>query len=218
MGLLIKQVCQGKVEFPSEMKETDYKQVIERIARFIDVTKWESRLSGFQIGFVSKNKKFMRIIDRTGGGEDLEIVRKPVQIKSNIREMESIYTMLINRNRQLYRVQLAVTVTLTNSKGHVSRLYDNQVQDICNLVALGYLKVQYPDIHTLFAKAMDAPSLLTIEDRLRDQIKFDMECSEDYGLSGCILARKNIAWSVPITDESKMLGDVFRFNKSVMMS
>lgn len=217
MGLLKKENKIVRVERNTEMKETDYNQVIEKIARFIDVTKWESHISGFQIGFVSKNKKFMRIVGRTGG-QDLEITYKPVQIKPNIREMESVYTMLINRNRQLYRVQLAVDVTLTNTKGRVSRLYDNQIQDICNLVALGYLKSQYPDIHTLFSRAMDTPSLLTIDERLREQIKFDMECSEDYGLSGCMLVRKNTEWSVPITDESKMLGDTFRFNKSVMMS
>lgn len=220
MGILKKKAEVSKPRtavMKRDLSDTEYRQIIERIAKFIDVTKWDSQLAGFQIGFVSKNKRFMKMVERNSG-QDLELKSTPRQIARNIREMECLYTMLLTRNNQLYRVQIDVIVKVISSKGHVSSLYDNQIQDICNLVTLGYLKKRYPDIHTIFAKSLDVPTMNCIESHLRDQIQFHMECAEDFGLSGCMLVRKNEHWSVPLNDSGKMLGDTFQFRKQVMMS
>ena len=92
-----------------QLKDDEYRQIIERIAKFIDVTKWESQLAGFQIGFVSKNRRFVKMAERNAG-QDLEIERNTRQLSRNEREMECVYTMLLNRNKQLYRMQVAVIV------------------------------------------------------------------------------------------------------------
>lgn len=200
-----------------QLKDDEYRQIIERIAKFIDVTKWESQLAGFQIGFVSKNRRFVKMAERNAG-QDLEIKRNTRQLGRNEREMECVYTMLLNKNKQLYRMQVAVIVKVFSDRSRVTSLYDNQIQDICNLVTLGYLKKNYPDIHTLFTKSLDVPTAKCIEDRLREQIQFDMETSEEFCLHGCMLVHKDTSWSVPITDTNKMLGDTFHFRKKVMMS
>lgn len=200
-----------------QLKDDEYRQIIERIAKFIDVTKWESQLAGFQIGFVSKNRRFVKMAERNAG-QDLEIKRNTRQLSRNEREMECVYTMLLNKNKQLYRMQVAVIVKVFSDRSRVTSLYDNQIQDICNLVTLGYLKNNYPDIHTLFTNSLDVPTAKCIEDRLREQIQFDMETSEEFCLHGCMLVHKDTSWSVPITDTNKMLGDTFQFRKKVMMS
>lgn len=200
-----------------QLKDDEYRQIIERITKFIDVTKWESQLAGFQIGFVSKNRRFVKMAERNAG-QDLEIKRNTRQLSRNEREMECVYTMLLNKNNQLYRMQVAVIVKVFSDRSRVTSLYDNQIQDICNLVTLGYLKKNYPDIHTLFTKSLDVPTAKCIEDRLREQIQFDMETSEEFCLHGCMLVHKDTSWSVPITDTNKMLGDTFQFRKKVMMS
>lgn len=200
-----------------QLKDDEYRQIIERIAKFIDVTKWESQLAGFQIGFVSKNRRFVKMAERNAG-QDLEIERNTRQLSRNEREMECVYTMLLNRNKQLYRMQVAVIVKVCSDRSRVTSLYDNQIQDICNLVTLGYLKNNYPDIHTLFTNSLDVPTAKCIEDRLREQIQFDMETPEEFYLHGCMLVHKDTSWSVPITDTNKMLGDTFQFRKKVMMS
>lgn len=200
-----------------QLKDDEYRQIIERIAKFIEVTKWESQLAGFQIGFVSKNRRFVKMAERNAG-QDLEIKRNTRQLSRNEREMECVYTMLLNKNKQLYRMQVAVIVKVFSDRSRVTSLYDNQIQDICNLVTLGYLKKNYPDIHTLFTKSLDVPTAKCIEDRLREQIQFDMETSEEFCLHGCMLVHKDTSWSVPITDTNKMLGDTFQFRKKVMMS
>lgn len=200
-----------------QLKDDEYRQIIERIAKFIEVTKWESQLAGFQIGFVSKNRRFVKMAERNAG-QDLEIKRNTRQLSRNEREMECVYTMLLNKNKQLYRMQVAVIVKVFSDRSRVTSLYDNQIQDICNLVTLGYLKKNYPDIHTLFTKSLDVPTAKCIEDRLREQIQFDMETTEEFCLHGCMLVHKDTSWSVPITDTNKMLGDTFQFRKKVMMS
>lgn len=200
-----------------QLKDDEYRQIIERIAKFIEVTKWESQLAGFQIGFVSKNRRFVKMAERNAG-QDLEIKRNTRQLSRNEREMECVYTMLLNKNKQLYRMQVDVIVKVFSDRSRVTSLYDNQIQDICNLVTLGYLKKNYPDIHTLFTKSLDVPTAKCIEDRLREQIQFDMETSEEFCLHGCMLVHKGTSWSVPITDTNKMLGDTFQFRKKVMMS
>lgn len=200
-----------------QLEDDEYRQIIERIAKFIEVTKWESQLAGFQIGFVSKNRRFVKMAERNAG-QDLEIKRNTRQLGRNEREMECVYTMLLNKNKQLYRMQVDVIVKVFSYRSRVTSLYDNQIQDICNLVTLGYLKKNYPDIHTLFTKSLDVPTAKCIEDRLREQIQFDMETSEEFCLHGCMLVHKDTSWSVPITDTNKMLGDTFQFRKKVMMS
>lgn len=200
-----------------QLEDDEYRQIIERIAKFIEVTKWESQLAGFQIGFVSKNRRFVKMAERNAG-QDLEIKRNTRQLSRNEREMECVYTMLLNKNKQLYRMQVDVIVKVFSDRSRVTSLYDNQIQDICNLVTLGYLKKNYPDIHTLFTKSLDVPTAKCIEDRLREQIQFDMEISEEFYLHGCMLVHKDTSWSVPITDTNKMLGDTFQFRKKVMMS
>lgn len=200
-----------------QLKDDEYRQIIERIAKFIEVTKWESQLAGFQIGFVSKNRRFVKMAERNAG-QDLEIKRNTRQLSRNEREMECVYTMLLNKNKQLYRMQVDVIVKVFSDRSRVTSLYDTQIQDICNLVTLGYLKKNYPDIHTLFTKSLDVPTAKCIEDRLREQIQFEMETSEEFCLHGCMLVHKDTSWSVPITDTNKMLGDTFQFRKKVMMS
>ena len=200
-----------------QLEDDEYRQIIERIAKFIEVTKWESQLAGFQIGFVSKNRRFVKMAERNAG-QDLEIKRNTRQLSRNEREMECVYTMLLNKNKQLYRMQVDVIVKVFSDRSRVTSLYDNQIQDICNLVTLGYLKKNYPDIHTLFTKSLDVPTAKCIEDRLREQIQFDMETPEEFYLHGCMLVHKDTSWSVPITDTNKMLGDTFQFRKKVMMS
>lgn len=200
-----------------QLEDDEYRQIIERIAKFIEVTKWESQLAGFQIGFVSKNRRFVKMAERNAG-QDLEIKRNTRQLSRNEREMECVYTMLLNKNKQLYRMQVDVIVKVFSDRSRVTSLYDNQIQDICNLVTLGYLKKNYPDIHTLFTKSLDVPTAKCIEDRLREQIQFDMETSEEFYLHGCMLVHKDTSWSVPITDTNKMLGDTFQFRKKVVMS
>lgn len=200
-----------------QLEDDEYRQIIERIAKFIEVTKWESQLAGFQIGFVSKNRRFVKMAERNAG-QDLEIKRNTRQLSRNEREMECVYTMLLNKNKQLYRMQVDVIVKVFSDRSRVTSLYDNQIQDICNLVTLGYLKKNYPDIHTLFTKSLDVPTAKCIEDRLREQIQFEMETSEEFCLHGCMLVHKGTSWSVPITDTNKMLGDTFQFRKKVMMS
>lgn len=200
-----------------QLEDDEYRQIIERIAKFIEVTKWESQLAGFQIGFVSKNRRFVKMAERNAG-QDLEIKRNTRQLSRNEREMECVYTMLLNKNKQLYRMQVDVIVKVFSDRSRVTSLYDNQIQDICNLVTLGYLKKNYPDIHTLFTNSLDVPTAKCIEDRLREQIQFEMETSEEFYLHGCMLVHKDTSWSVPITDTNKMLGDTFQFRKKVMMS
>ena len=200
-----------------QLEDDEYRQIIERIAKFIEVTKWESQLAGFQIGFVSKNRRFVKMAERNAG-QDLEIKRNTRQLGRNEREMECVYTMLLNKNKQLYRMQVAVIVKVFSDRSRVTSLYDTQIQDICNLVTLGYLKTNYPDIHTLFTNSLDVPTAKCIEDRLREQIQFDMETSEEFYLHGCMLVHRETSWSVPITDTNKMLGDTFQFRKKVMMS
>lgn len=200
-----------------QLEDDEYRQIIERIAKFIEVTKWESQLAGFQIGFVSKNRRFVKMAERNAG-QDLEIKRNTRQLSRNEREMECVYTMLLNKNKQLYRMQVDVIVKVFSDRSRVTSLYDNQIQDICNLVTLGYLKKNYPGIHTLFTKSLDVPTAKCIEDRLREQIQFVMETSEEFCLHGCMLVHKDTSWSVPITDTNKMLGDTFQFRKKVMMS
>ena len=81
-----------------QLNDDEYRQIIERIAKFIDVTKWESHLTGFQIGFVSKNKRFVKMAERNAG-QDLEIKRHTRQLNGREREMECMHTMFLNRNK-----------------------------------------------------------------------------------------------------------------------
>lgn len=221
MGLLDKFIKPSIVEgVPSSMArirvdDGSYRQSVEQIIRFIGANQWKSQLTGFQIGFVSKNKKFMELVAKNGN--QLDIMHQATQVSDRTRVMAAYYSMLLPRDRKLFRIQIAMRVKVTSKSSPVTAIYDSHLEDICNLVTLAYLKKEYPDIHTLFSREINIPSFKMLESSLKDQLKFDLEIPAKYKIKGLELIREEVReWDCEIQDEHRMLGDVLGFPKYVM--
>jgi len=223
MGLLDKylkpSIVDGTPKSMARIRVNDaaYKQTVEEIVRFVGASKWRSQLTGFQIGFVSKNKKFMELVSRNGN--QLDIMHRGTQLSPKARMMETYYSMLVPKDRKLFRLQMSISIKVVSEGDLISKVYDPQLEDICNLVTLAYLKREYPDMHTLFSRELKVPSISAIEEAVHNQIHFDLNASSTYRLRGLELVRdERDEWDSTITDQHKMLGDTLGFPKKVMLA
>ena len=223
MGLLDKylkpSIVDGTPKSMARIRVDDatYRQTVEELVRFVGASKWKSQLTGFQIGFVSKNKKFMELVSRNGN--QLDIMHRGTQLSPQSRMMETYYSMLIPKDRKLFRLQLSIRIKVTSEGDPISKIYDTQLQDICNLVTLAYLKREYPDMHILFSREIVVPSISAIEEVIQNQIQYDLNASSTYRLQGLELVREEQdEWDSKITDQHKMLGDTLGFPKKVMLA
>jgi len=194
-----------------------YRQTVEELVQFVGASKWKSQLTGFQIGFVSRSKKFMELVSRNGN--QLDIIHRGTQLSPQSRMMETYYSMLIPKNRKLFRLQMSIRIKVMSEGDPISKIYDTQLQDICNLVTLAYLKREYPDMHILFNREIKVPSISSIEEAIQEQIHFDLTASSTYRLRGLelVLDSEN-EWDSNVTDQHKMLGDTLGFPKKVMIA
>lgn len=223
MGLLDKYIKPSIVDGgPKNMARISiddpaYRQTVEELVQFVGASKWKSQLTGFQIGFVSRSKKFMELVSRNGN--QLDIIHRGTQLSPQSRMMETYYSMLIPKNRKLFRLQMSIRIKVMSEGDPISKIYDTQLQDICNLVTLAYLKREYPDMHILFNSEIKVPSISSIEEAIQEQIHFDLTASSTYRLRGLelILDSEN-EWDSNVTDQHKMLGDTLGFPKKVMIA
>lgn len=223
MGLLDKYIKPSIVDGgPKNMAricidDPAYKQTVEELVQFVGASKWKSQLTGFQIGFVSRSKKFMELVSRNGN--QLDIIHRGTQLSPQSRMMETYYSMLIPKNRKLFRLQMSIRIKVMSEGDQISKIYDTQLQDICNLVTLAYLKREYPDMHILFNSEIKVPSISSIEEAIQEQIHFDLTASSTYRLRGLelVLDSEN-EWDSNVTDQHKMLGDTLGFPKKVMIA
>ena len=223
MGLLDKYIKPSIVDGgPKNMAricidDPAYRQTVEELVQFVGASKWKSQLTGFQIGFVSRSKKFMELVSRNGN--QLDIIHRGTQLSSQSRMMETYYSMLIPKNRKLFRLQMSIRIKVMSEGDPISKIYDTQLQDICNLVTLAYLKREYPDMHILFNREIKVPSISSIEEAIQEQIHFDLTASSTYRLRGLelVLDSEN-EWDSNVTDQHKMLGDTLGFPKKVMIA
>lgn len=223
MGLLDKYIKPSIVDGGSKSMERiciddpAYRQTVEELVQFVGASKWKSRLTGFQIGFVSRSKKFMELVSRNGN--QLDIIHRGTQLSPQSRMMETYYSMLIPKNRKLFRLQMSIRIKVMSEGDPISKIYDTQLQDICNLVTLAYLKREYPDMHILFNREIKVPSISSIEEAIQEQIHFDLTASSTYRLRGLelVLDSEN-EWDSNVTDQHKMLGDTLGFPKKVMIA
>lgn len=223
MGLLDKYIKPSIVDGgPKNMAricidDPAYKQTVEELVQFVGASKWKSQLTGFQIGFVSRSKKFMELVSRNGN--QLDIIHRGTQLSPQSRMMETYYSMLIPKNRKLFRLQMSIRIKVMSEGDPISKIYDTQLQDICNLVTLAYLKREYPDMHILFNSEIKVPSISSIEEAIQEQIHFDLTASSTYRLRGLelVLDSEN-EWDSNVTDQHKMLGDTLGFPKKVMIA
>lgn len=223
MGLLDKYIKPSIVDGgPKNMAricidDPAYRQTVEELVQFVGASKWKSQLTGFQIGFVSRSKKFMELVSRNGN--QLDIIHRGTQLSPQSRMMETYYSMLIPKNRKLFRLQMSIRIKVMSEGDPISKIYDTQLQDICNLVTLAYLKREYPDMHILFNSEIKVPSISSIEEAIQEQIHFDLTVSSTYRLRGLelVLDSEN-EWDSNVTDQHKMLGDTLGFPKKVMIA
>lgn len=223
MGLLDKYIKPSIVDGgPKSMEricidDPSYRQTVEELVQFVGASKWKSQLTGFQIGFVSRSKKFMELVSRNGN--QLDIIHRGTQLSPQSRMMETYYSMLIPKNRKLFRLQMSIRIKVMSEGDPISKIYDTQLQDICNLVTLAYLKREYPDMHILFNSEIKVPSISSIEEAIQEQIHFDLTASSTYRLRGLelVLDSEN-EWDSNVTDQHKMLGDTLGFPKKVMIA
>ncbi len=223
MGLLDKYIKPSIVDGgPKNMARISiddpaYRQTVEELVQFVGASKWKSQLTGFQIGFVSRSKKFMELVSRNGN--QLDIIHRGTQLSPQSRMMETYYSMLIPKNRKLFRLQMSIRIKVMSEGDPISKIYDTQLQDICNLVTLAYLKREYPDMHILFNSEIKVPSISSIEEAIQEQIHFDLTASSTYRLRGLelVLDSEN-EWDSNVTDQHKMLGDTLGFPKKVMIA
>ena len=223
MGLLDKYIKPSIVDGgPKNMAricidDPTYRQTVEELVQFVGASKWKSQLTGFQIGFVSRSKKFMELVSRNGN--QLDIIHRGTQLSPQSRMMETYYSMLIPKNRKLFRLQMSIRIKVMSEGDPISKIYDTQLQDICNLVTLAYLKREYPDMHILFDREIKVPSISSIEEAIQEQIHFDLTASSTYRLRGLelVLDSEN-EWDSNVTDQHKMLGDTLGFPKKVMIA
>ncbi len=223
MGLLDKYIKPSIVDGgPKNMAricidDPAYRQTVEELVQFVGASKWKSQLTGFQIGFVSRSKKFMELVSRNGN--QLDIIHRGTQLSPQSRMMETYYSMLIPKNRKLFRLQMSIRIKVMSEGDPISKIYDTQLQDICNLVTLAYLKREYPDMHILFNSEIKVPSISSIEEAIQEQIHFDLTASSTYRLRGLelVLDSEN-EWDSNVTDQHKMLGDTLGFPKKVMIA
>ena len=223
MGLLDKYIKPSIVDGgPKSMEricidDPAYRQTVEELVQFVGASKWKSQLTGFQIGFVSRSKKFMELVSRNGN--QLDIIHRGTQLSPQSRMMETYYSMLIPKNRKLFRLQMSIRIKVMSEGDPISKTYDTQLQDICNLVTLAYLKREYPDMHILFNSEIKVPSISSIEEAIQKQIHFDLTASSTYRLRGLelVLDSEN-EWDSNVTDQHKMLGDTLGFPKKVMIA
>ena len=223
MGLLDKYIKPSIVDGgPKSMEricidDPAYRQTVEELVQFVGASKWKSQLTGFQIGFVSRSKKFMELVSRNGN--QLDIIHRGTQLSPQSRMMETYYSMLIPKNRKLFRLQMSIRIKVMSEGDPISKIYDTQLQDICNLVTLAYLKREYPDMHILFNSEIKVPSISSIEEAIQKQIHFDLTASSTYRLRGLelVLDSEN-EWDSNVTDQHKMLGDTLGFPKKVMIA
>lgn len=223
MGLLDKYIKPSIVDGgPKNMAricidDPTYRQTVEELVQFVGASKWKSQLTGFQIGFVSRSKKFMELVSRNGN--QLDIIHRGTQLSPQSRMMETYYSMLIPKNRKLFRLQMSIRIKVMSEGDPISKIYDTQLQDICNLVTLAYLKREYPDMHILFNSEIKVPSISSIEEAIQEQIHFDLTASSTYRLRGLelVLDSEN-EWDSNVTDQHKMLGDTLGFPKKVMIA
>ena len=159
----------------------------------------------------------MELVSRNGN--QLDIIHRGTQLSPQSRMMETYYSMLIPKNRKLFRLQMSIRIKVMSEGDPISKIYDTQLQDICNLVTLAYLKREYPDMHILFNSEIKVPSISSIEEAIQEQIHFDLTASSTYRLRGLelVLDSEN-EWDSNVTDQHKMLGDTLGFPKKVMIA
>ena len=223
MGLLDKYIKPSIVDGgPKNMAricidDPAYRQTVEELVQFVGASKWKSQLTGFQIGFVSRSKKFMELVSRNGN--QLDIIHRGTQLSPQSRMMETYYSMLIPKNRKLFRLQMSIRIKVMSEGDPISKIYDTQLQDICNLVTLAYLKREYPDMHILFNREIKVPSITSIEEAIHEQIHFDLTAPPTYRLRGLeLVLDSDSEWNSTVTDQHKMLGDTLGFPKKVMIA
>lgn len=181
------------IEVPSELKKINNEadelskeqiQMLRKIAGFINCEKWSTGIVRFTVTPVTGTKRFKEMI-RKFGNDNLDVQRTVQQISINQRRMETSYILRVLFEEHIFEVELVTYVT-TSNRSKMSAKYDNQLQEMCNITALGYCKSYYPWIYKILIKCVEVPSLQTVEEELKKRVE-KIVIQQKYRLDGMTL-------------------------------
>ena len=189
-----------RVEIPKEFQRVnrddvrdscpDYSDLINEITHFINASRWELGIQSFTIVPVNGSRRLKEMV-RKFGNDNLEINRRITQETKTIRTMDVGYKLLVYFEKQVFRIELSSYATVAKENSYMTSIYDNQLQDLCNITCMGYLKKNYPYIFSLFLKCIEIPSIETFQKKLRSAIRYKINESINCYIKGVSLVCKN---------------------------
>lgn len=161
-------------------------EMMQKIASFIGVDNWSSGVVRCAITPVSGTKRFREMV-KAFGNDNMEINRQSQQVTKTTRKVSTTYKLLVNFDDHIFRVEVETQVTVTFNAGYMISIYDNQLQEMCNITCLGYLKASYPYLYKLFIQCVEIPTLDILEKQIKERFKYCMERVTTYRLNGFFL-------------------------------
>lgn len=198
MGIELKNLFRKKVSIPKEFQRvssnsvsmenilSEQSDLIYGIANFINVRSWTAGVMSFSIVPVNGTKRLMNIVKRFGN-DNLDVTRRPSQQAPNRRRMEVDYYLLVCFQNSLFRIEMTTYVTADANGRRMSSIYDNQLQDLNNIICMGYLRKNYPYICKLFEKCIEVPALETFRNKIREVIQYKINEIPLYHRNGGML-------------------------------
>lgn len=194
-------------------------KIVETIARFINVNRYKLATSEFTIEPVSGTKRFRQMVEKFGD-DNLEIERSVVNIDDKTRKMDVRYRLLLPYCGRIYRITVVVYILARFTDKTVSR-FDNQLQEICNIQVMSYLKMHYPFLWKVFGKCIETPILQDItekfEQRIKEKLKYYHEPTP-YKLEGATLVCVHQESHYIPDYEKRTVGDLIGLTKNEMTS
>lgn len=201
MGIEFKKLFEKKVQIPKEFQcvssnadvdtiLSEQSDLIYGIANFINVRSWTAGVLSFSIVPVNGTKRLINIVRRFGN-DNLDIRRRPFQQEQNRRRMEVDYHLLVYFQNSLFRIEMTTYVDAVSSSRKMTSIYDGQLQDLNNIICMGYLRKNYPFIHSLFAQCIEVPVLETFRNRIRKVIQYRINEIPQYHRNGGFLVHED---------------------------
>lgn len=188
--------------------------ITEKIARFIGINRYKTGTSSFTITPVSGTKRFRDMVKKFGD-DNLEIDRSVNNLDKSTRRMDIRYMLLLSHEGHIYRIEIGVFLVARFAKCTMAR-FDNQMQDICNVQVMTYLKMHYPFLWKIFGKCIELPVLETVERNIKERLKYYFE-QEPYHIQGATIVCDHTQVHTVPDYEKKTVGDLLGLRKQEMI-
>lgn len=189
-------------------------EMMQKIASVIGVDNWSTAVVSSSITPVSGTKRFREMV-KAFGNDNMEVVRQARQINKTTRKVTTTYKLLIYFDDHIFRVEIETEVKVTFNVNYMISIYDNQLQEMCNITCLCFLKKSYPYLYKLFIQCVEVPTLDVIENQIRERFKYCMKNIFKYKLQGIVPVAIPIKYSIDLatTPESTSVAEILNMTR-----